>query len=574
MRKVLSESAEKTLHKFGEKGLLIYISIIIGFAGSIAAVVLHYSVHTVFHKLEHYMQSWWGFIVPGAGAALAVIFLKYMVKDRGGHGIPSILYSVTRKGGILRKWDMLSRMVASFLTVASGGSAGLEGPIVFTGSAVGSNISTFFKLTEKHRIILIGAGTAAAISAIFNAPLTGMVFALEVILSEWTVLTIIPVAIASITATQISRLILGEAPAFKTFFEGMGPADLLLTIGLGIITGLISVLFARTLERGETVFEKLLKNPWVRALTGGILVGLIFKLAPQTLGEGHNVVQQMISGDLITKEPILILLMILGMKFIGSVFTLSSGGSGGIFAPSLFLGSTTGLCFGKLLNQFFPGTFAGAQVFALTGMAGVIAGVLQAPLTGIFLITEISNGYGLILPLILVSIVSMLVSSIFENGSIYTKQLIKDNNLIRTGSDNRILAELELSDLLEKDCITVTEDTVLKEFIENIKQSKRNQFIVVAEDSEEYLGIIFLHEVRHILFETELYGMVTVGEMMKTDIEVITNGSPLNVIVDAFEKSSSFTLPVIDAESGKYLGLVSKATLFTKYRQELIVQTL
>ncbi len=574
MRKALSESAEITLHKFGEKGLLIYISIIIGVAGSIAAVVLNLSVHTVFHKLEHFMNSWWGFIVPGAGAALAVIFLKYIVRDKSGHGIPAILYSITRKGGILRKWDMLSKMVASFLTVASGGSAGLEGPIVFTGSAVGSNISTFFKLTEKHRVILIGAGTAAAISAIFNAPLTGMVFALEVILSEWTVLTIIPVSIASITATQLSRLIMGDAPAFKTFFEGMGPFDLLLTVVLGIITGLISVLFSRTLEKGENIFEKLLKNPWVRALAGGIFVGLIFKLAPQTLGEGHNVIQQMISGEAITREPILILLLILGMKFLGSVFTLSSGGSGGIFAPSLFLGSTAGLCFGKLLNQFFPGTFAGAQVFALTGMAGVIAGVLQAPLTGIFLITEISNGYGLILPLILVSIISMLVSSVFENGSIYTKQLIRENNLIRTGSDNRILAELELSDLLEKDCVTVPEDTVLKDFIETIKASRRNQFIVITEDTEEYLGIIFLHEVRHILFETELYNMVTVGEMMRTDIEAISNGSPLNDIVETFENSSSFTLPVIDSETGKYLGLVSKATLFTKYRQELIVQTL
>jgi CIC family chloride channel protein len=574
MRRLLSKSAEIILHKFGENGLLIYISILIGTAGGIVAVSLDFSVHLIFHKLFSYFNTFWGFIIPGLGAALSIIFLKYFVKDDQGHGIPGVLFSITRKGGIMRKRDMFSRFISALLTVAAGGSAGLEGPIVFTGSAMGSNLSTLFKLTEKHRIILIGSGTAAGISAIFNAPLTGIVFALEVMLSEWSVKTIIPTSIAAVTATQISRVLLGNTITFKVIFEGMNSVDLLLIILLGIITGFISVLFSRGLEMGESLFKKISSNQIIRALSGGILVGLIFKLTPETLGEGHDYIQQMISGDQSLHKGIFLLCTILILKYFGTIFTLSSGGSGGIFTPSLFLGASAGIIYGNILNLFSLKTLASPHTYSLVGMAGVIAGVLQAPLTGIFLISEVTNGYNLILPLILVSIVSMIISSIFQDGSIYTKQLIKTRNLIRTGSDNRILAELDLQELLETDCTTVTENLILKDLIEEIKKSSRNQFIVISADSKKYLGIIYIHQIRHILFEHQLYNMITVSELMRTDIPIIKKDSSLNQIIPLFEQERYFTLPCIDPDNGQYLGLISKATLFSKYRQELIVQTL
>jgi len=575
MRKTLSYIAEFILHTFGDKGLLIFTSLFVGVFASLFAVALSTAVHQVFHYISPIISGeWYGFLIPGIGAALSIFFLRHVVKDFLGHGIPDVLFSITRKGGILRIWDMFSRMISSFLTVSFGGSAGLEGPIVFTGSAIGSNISTYFHLPEKHRIILVGAGAAAGIGAIFNAPLTGMVFALEILLSEWTPRTIIPVGIATIVSTSLSRLLLGNTIAFSSLFTSMESLDLLFVVLLGVITGIVAMLFSKGLEFGEKFFKKVFfKNEILSALFGGIIVGLFFLISPKSLGEGHNVVNQIINGEI--HPGISAILLLLVMKYLSSISTLSSGGSGGIFAPSLFLGAATGLTFGRILKELFPSTLISApETYALIGMSGAVAGILQAPITGIFLILEITSGYELTLPLMLVSIISMMTSNIFEKGSIYTKHLIKNNDLLRTGSDGRILAEIDHDDILETNCEVVEDDLTLRGFIEVIKQSKRNQFIVTDRKNKEYLGIIFLHEIRETVFEISLYDMLTVTDLMNPDIDIIYRNESLEKTMTRFENSSSFTLPVIDPETKQYLGLISKASLFTKYRQELLVQTI
>ncbi|MBN1971526.1 MAG: chloride channel protein [Candidatus Delongbacteria bacterium] len=572
MKRIVSYTAESILHRFGEKGLLVTISVIIGLICAILAVLLKESVHYGYEFVKELLDMPMGFLIPGIGALLSVIFLRYFVKDFMGHGIPDVLLSIVKKGGLLKGWDTFSRMVSSFFTVSAGGSAGLEGPIVFTGSAVGSNIATFFNLRENHRIILIGAGTAAAISAIFNAPLTGMVFALEVMLSEWTARTIIPTAIASIVATESSRLMVGNFIAFESPFASMHTTDLIAASVLGVITGLISVAFIRGLDVGEHFFQRFFKNPLLRAFIGGTIVGLLFLIVPKSLGDGHSVVKEIISG--FSEEGIWVVLLLVIFKFFASISTLSSGGSGGIFAPGLFLGASVGLFFGRLINSLPPFLrFSSPESYALVGMAGLIAGILQAPLTGMFLVLEITNGYNFILPLILVSVISMIVSNIFEDGSIYTRHLIEENILERTGSDGRILSELDISEILETDCQVVDESTMLRDFIDVIKGSKRNQFIVTEQRTGKYIGIIFIHEVRQILFETDLYNIITVTELIKTGITPVKTGSSLKEIIDQFEQSNAFTLPVVDKESERYIGLISKATLFTKYRQELLVQS-
>lgn len=572
MRKYLSSTAEFILHRFGESGLLLFMALVIGLAGGIFATVLKTAVHTTFKHIFPYFDKPWGFLIPGIGALLSVLFLRYLIKDKAGHGIPDVIHSITAKGGKMRVWDAISRMISSFLTVSAGGSAGLEGPIAFTGSGLGSNISTYFKLNDKLRTILIGAGASAGIGAMFNAPLAGMVFSLEILLEEWSSRTIIPTAIATIVSTKISRILMGDEVTFQAAFSGMQARDLVACFVLGICTGLVAVAFSRGMEKSEKLFKRSISNPLLRALLGGSLVGLMFMLSPKSLGEGYGVIQQMISGRL--EFGIIFVLTLLGVKILVSIITLSSGGSGGIFAPSLFIGAATGLAFGRILHYWLPGLhFSSPEAFALVGMSGMIAGILQAPLTGMFLVQEITSGYDLILPLMLVSVVSMITNNIFEDGSIYTKHLKKNKKMSRTGSDGRILFELNLDEILETDCAIVPDNMLLKDFIEVFKQSNRNQYIVINGKTEKFAGVIYFQEIKEFLFETAMYGVVTTADMMKTDMEIVIYGEKLNLTIEKFEKSAAYTLPVIDPVSGKYLGLISKANLFTRYRQELIVQT-
>lgn len=572
MRKFLSRTAEYILQHFGESGLLLSMAIVIGFAGGIFATVLKTAVHTTYHYIVPYFNHFWGFMIPGVGALLSVLFLQYLIKDKAGHGIPTVIHSITSKGGKMRKWDALSRMFSSFLTISTGGSAGLEGPIAFTGSALGSNISTFFKLNDKLRTILIGAGAAAGIGSMFNAPLAGMVFSLEILLEEWSARTIIPTAIATIVSTKFSRILMGDEVTFQADFPGMQARDLAVCFLLGITTGLVAVAFTRGMERSEKIFKKTIEKPLIRAFAGGSLVGIMFLLSPKSLGEGYGVIQQMISGKI--EIGVLFILTLLAVKLLASIVTLSSGGSGGIFAPSLFLGAATGLAFGRILNYLFPSLhFSSPEAFALVGMSGLIAGILQAPLTGMFLVQEITSGYGLILPLMLVSVVSMITHSLFEEGSIYTKHLKKHKKMSRTGSDGRILFELNLDEILETDCAIVPDNMLLKDFIEVFKKSNRNQYIVIDNKTEKFAGVIYFMEIKEFLFESGMYGVVTTADMMKTDMEIVSYGEKLNVTIEKFEKTNAYILPVVDPSTGKYLGIISKANLFTRYRQELIVQT-
>ncbi|MDH5752365.1 MAG: chloride channel protein, partial [Deltaproteobacteria bacterium] len=379
------------------------LAVLVGLASGLSAVVLSLSVHWIISLFQSMQGNWWLILFPALGAGLSALFLNYILKDKSGHGVPELIRSVSFGGGHV-PFDMIySRLISSFLTVGSGGSAGLEGPIAVSGGAIGSSLGRLFRFNERRRTLLLGYGVAGAVAAIFNAPLTGTVFALEVILGEWTALSILPTIIAAVSATQFSRLVLGNQVAFSHHVVSFGTLDLLAVVVLGVCTGILGVLFQNGLRTVEKVSHKAVKSVWVRAALGGLLVGLAGFFMPSILHDGYLAIQGFLSG-----LPGASLLWVGGfilLKYLASCITLGSGGSGGVFAPSLVLGSGVGYGFGVSLKTLFPlAAWSLPSAFSLVGMAGMVAGLMHAPLTGMFLVLEITGGYEMVLPLMLVSV--------------------------------------------------------------------------------------------------------------------------------------------------------------------------
>ncbi|HBN26861.1 MAG TPA: chloride channel protein [Desulfobacteraceae bacterium] len=571
--KILSPLQSPTKLNFfhsDDRMLLIFIGSIIGMCSGIAAVALNHFLHIAFEFFYPIRHHWWAFIFPALGALISALFLEKIVKEGAGHGVPEVIYSVSRRGGILRFRSSFSRLVSSFLTIGSGGSAGPEAPVVISGAAIGSNIANFFSMNDRQRITLLACGSAGAISSIFNAPIAGMVFTIEVILGGWRSANIAPIAIAAVAGTEISRFLQGDQIAFPHQLFDVRFPDVMACIGLSLFTVLASVLFTKFLRTTGNLSKKIKTPLIVRAAIGGCAVGIIGYFFPVVLGEGYHSIREMITSTFTCGLPIL--LLVLMAKMFATSLTLGFGGSGGIFAPCLVLGSLTGLIFYKIISILLPSvTWVNEGYFALIGMAGLISGVMQAPLTGIFLIVEITGGYEVILPLILISTISSTLCNYLEPASFYLKDLKEKNLLLHPGTDAGILSVLTVHEVIEKDCTTVKQSMMLRDFIKIISQSRRNYFPVENEKNGKFTGIIHLDDIRPFIFNPSMYDAVVLEQITTTGIKTASPDDNLINILKIMDKERLFSMPVVT--NGIFIGMISKATILDQYRKELMVQT-
>lgn len=550
--------------------LLILCGAIVGICSGLAAIALNRSLLAMLEWLHSYRGYAWSFLLPAAGAALSSLFLNKVVREGAGHGVPEVIYSVSRYGGLLRFRSSFSRLISSCLTIGSGGSAGPEAPVVMSGAAIGSNIARYFFMNDRQRIVLVGCGAAGAIGSIFNAPIAGAIFSMEVILGEWAAISLIPIAISAVAGTEISRLLQGNQIAFSHHTFQVDLMDIVAAIGLAVVTAAASVLLTRAIRRAHHISDRIPMQPWFRAACGGAIVGLIGLYLPVVLGEGYHAIREMIEGGF--EHGLVIVAVAVLAKILATSLTLGSGGSGGIFAPCLVIGSFAGLTYHRTLALLWPDAgWVGEGCFALLGMAGMVSGILQAPLTGIFLIVEITGGYEVILPLIVVSALSTTLCRTVEPASFYLRELVEKGQLLRPGTDARVLADLSVQELLETDCIAVSPDMLLRDFVEVIKRSKRNLFPVENSENGQFLGMINLADIRPFLFDPVIYDTVLVGQIMDREVDMVRPDEEVSDVLERMDAKGLFSMPVV--VDNRFIGLISKATLLDQYRKELMVQT-
>jgi len=558
------------IFRFDDRLLLILMAGIVGNFSGLASVALNRSLVMMSEWLHHFRHYWWVFVLPAVGAALSSLFLEKVVNEGAGHGVPEVIYSVSRYGGLLRFRSSFSRLISSCLTIGSGGSAGPEAPVVISGAAIGSNIAKYFSLNDRQRVTLVGCGAAGAISSIFNAPIAGMVFAVEVIVGEWKSVNIVPIAIASVAGTEISRLLQGNQIPFSHHLFNIDLLNIFACLGLAVLSAAATILLTRMLRSMHTVSHKVSAPIWMRAAIGGCAVGVIGLFLPVVLGEGYHTVKILIEGEY--GQVLAVVALASFAKIAATALTLGWGGSGGIFAPCLVIGSLIGVTYHHLLALFWPSlSWVNEGYYALLGMAGLISGMLQAPLTGVFLIIEITGGWEVILPLIMVSAVTTTLCHYFEPASYYLKDLVEHGHLLRPGTDARVLSDLNVTELIEKDCVVVRQSMLLRDFIEIIKKSHRNYFPVEDDQNGNFLGMIHLDDIRPYLFDPVMYDAVFLGQIMNTQVDVVHPDDDLLDVVRKMDMKGLFSMPVVI--NNRFIGLISKATILDQYRKELMVQT-
>ncbi len=557
--------------RFDDRLMLIIFGALVGSCSGLAALALHHGLTALSGLIRGYRPFWWSFVLPGVGAALSALFVDKLFREgNAGHGVPEVVYSVSRFGGLMRFRSSFSPLISSCLTIGSGGSAGPEAPVVMSGAAIGSNIAQLFSFNERQRITLVGCGTAGAIAAIFNAPIAGLVFTIEVIVGEWSAMNIIPIAVAAVSGAQVCRLLQGNQIAFTRLQFATDITDTLSALGLAVITAAASILLTRSLRISHRLSLYAPAPVWLRAAMGGCMVGGIGWFLPQVLGQGYHSIQTVVQGGF-SHGLLLVSLVVLG-KILATAITLGWGGFGGIFAPSLVIGSFSGLMFYRFIAWAWPGiAWADEGCFALLGMAGMISGILQAPLTGIFLIVEITGGYEVILPLILVSVISTTLCHVFEPASYYMKDLVEKGHFLRPRTDARVLADLRVAELVETDCLPVTKEMNLGDFIKIMQKSRRNFFPVEDAATGAFLGMVRLDDIREYLFDPLLYETVFIEQIMDSRVETVGLEDDVSGILSRMDAGHLFSMPVV--ADGRFVGMISKATLLDKYRYELMVQT-
>ena len=563
----------------------VYIlSFIIGIISGAAAVVLkntiYYTNEFLLHRLDIENINLLYLACPLIGIALTVFFVRFLIKDNIGHGISRILYAISKKNSIIKSHNNYSSFIAGTLTVGLGGSVGLEAPIVLTGSSVGSNLARLLRMNYKTTTILIGCGAAGAIAGIFKAPIAAVVFSLEVLMLDLTMWSIIPLLISAVTGATVSYFLLGKGFLFSfQLTEPFVLRNIPWFIFLGIFCGLVSFYFTRININIESLFEKL-KSPFAKIATGGIILGILILVMPPLYGEGYETLSALLRGNAqeITngsmfyayRDYFWVLIGFLGLivvfKVIAMSVTTGSGGVGGIFAPALFTGGITGYFVARLINNF---SFINVSErnFALVGMAGLMAGVMHAPLTAIFLIAEITGGYGLFIPLIITSTIAYITVIYFEPHSIYTSRLAKRGELITHHKDKAILTLLEMGKVIENDFQKISPDDRLNDLVETIAKSKRNLFPVIKGDNM-LVGIVMLDNIRHIIFNVDMYSTTFVRDVMILPPAYVSPDEPMEEVMKKFEENEVWNLPVID--NGKYIGFISKSKLFSVYRKWLV----
>lgn len=561
---------------------MLFLSFFVGVCGATVAIVvknlLYYTNYLLSTAFPEAQVNYYYLAFPLVGIILTVIFVKFAVKDNINHGVSIVLNAISNYNGKLRPHNIYSSMVAGSITVGFGGSVGLEAPIVLTGSAVGSNLARLFNLQPKQTILLLACGSSAAMAAIFKAPVASIVFAIEVLMIDLTASTAVPLLISAATGTILSLLFLGEDVMLtNTPVTPFRLRNVWIYIVLGMTAGLVSVYFVRASRLVDRIFSKL-KRQWLRLLIGSVLLGGLIFIFPVFYGEGYESIGMLTRGDtvgLFKNSPLfsfmesdyeiffLFLTGIVLIKVIATAITTASGGVGGVFAPSLFVGAFLGFLLSQMLNHYF-GLSLSVTNCVLAGMAGLLAGVMHAPLTGIFLIAELTAGYGLLIPLMVTSPIAYITSRIFEKHSVYTRTLAERGRLKTHNKDKFAVRKIDFMSLLDKNVSTVPLSATLGQFVDVIAESKRNIFVVL-DDNKKFVGLLLMDDHRDVIFKPQLYDSYYVRDLLYVPDVVVFDTDTAEQMVSKFQQTKNFNLPVITRD-GNYLGFLSRARVLDVYK--------
>ncbi len=568
-----------------DRELVLVLAFAIGFLASLAAYILHIIIGQIEELVTsgfHVMTiNWLYLLYPVIGIWLTSLFVKYIVRDNISHGITRVLYAISTKQSRLKAHNTWSSIVASAITIGFGGSVGAEAPIVLTGSAIGSNLGRIFHLDNRTLMLLVGCGATAAVSGIFKAPIAGLVFTLEVLMVDLTMASLLPILISSVTATCFSYFFTGGSPMYHFQMDYLWSLERVPpTILLGIACGFISLYFMRLMSWCENGYGKLSKYPYLKLLVGGLVLSSLIFLFPSLYGEGYNSLglfiegkteadwMQVMSGSMFAGQTNLLVLYV-GFVMLTKVFATSAtngaGGCGGTFAPALFIGGFGGFFFARLWNIQQLGVYVPEKNFTLYGMAAVMAAVMHAPLTGIFLIAELTGGYQLFIPLIIVTICSYLTINIFEHHSIYAVRLAKQGKLLTHHTDKSILTLMTMDKIIDRDFTSVAPGMEMGQLVHALSSS-RNDYIPVLNESGCLMGEIDINKLRHIIFRTELYHRFHVSQLMTAPAATLGVNDPMEDVMKTFDSTGVQYLPVVDLD-GHLVGYISRIRLYSMYRQ-------
>lgn len=568
-----------------DRQFTLLLSFFVGFFAAVAAFVLHWIIHQIQLLLTERFSittyNWLYLVYPVIGIYLTSLFVRYIVKDNISHGITRILYAISSKRSHLKGHNCWSSVIASSITIGFGGSVGAEAPIVLTGSAIGSNLGKLFNMNNRTLMLLVGCGAAAAIAGVFKAPIAGLVFTLEVLMIDLTMASLLPILISSVTAVCFSYIFTGSSSLFQfTLNEPWIIERVPASILLGVFCGIVSLYFIRAMTACEGVFGRLKRYPYARLVLGGLMLSTLIVIFPSLYGEGYSSINILLNGhteadwSMILNNSLFyghedLLILYIGMVLLTKVFATSAtnggGGCGGTFAPSLFIGAFGGFLFARIWNMEQIGVYIPEKNFALLGMAGVMAGVMHAPLTGIFLIAEITGGYQLFIPLMIVSICSYLTIIIFEPHSIYGMRLAREGKLITHHTDHAVLTLMSLESVIGREYVAVRPDMTLGKLVHALSRS-RSTLLPVLDDAGGLLGEIDITKIRHIVFRTELYSHFTVSQLMSRPPEELGVNDSVDEVMRKFEKTDAVMLPVVDIEK-HLIGYIARTHLYAQYRK-------
>ena len=572
------------LMKLSEREVMMILSLFVGIACGLAAVLLKSCIEFIHHGLTSWFDSEvynaLYLIYPGIGMILAMLFVRYVVKDNIGHGVTKVLVAVSKNESKIKPHNMWTSILASSVTIGFGGSVGAEAPIVYTGAAIGSNVARYMGLSYKNMTILLGCGAAGAVAGIFNAPLAGVLFTLEILLFNISMTSILPLLLSTISATVVSYIFLGYKPPFECALSPFAMGNIPFYLILGLFCAACSVYFTRmTLFLEDKI--KSIEKPFVRWGISAICLGILIFLFPPLFGEGYDYLQELLNGGTIDLQgqtvldffltkawlvPVFFLLVLL-LKVFSMSFTNAGGGVGGTFGPTLFIGAIAGFVVSRTINLIGGPAMVPEQNFVLVGMAGLMAGVMQAPMTAIFLIADMTGGYELLIPLIITSTVSYGVARSIEPYSIYTKRIAKKGELLTHDSDQAVLTLLKTDELIESDFNTVKIDATLGELVEVVAASKRNIFPVI-DSRKHFQGYVSLEDIRREMFKTDQYDTLHLYNFMKSAPAYVYVDEKMDSVMMKFEKTGAWNLPVVERDR-TYVGFVSKSKIFSAYREQL-----
>ena len=572
--------------RFTEQQFTLLLAFLVGVGTALAGLTLKFLIHQIEHILTHQFRAdesnWLYLVFPVVGIWLTMLFVRYVVRDDIGHGITKILFAISRKRSTIKAHNTWSSVLSSAITIGFGGSVGAEAPIVLTGSAIGSNLGRLFRLNPRTMMLLVGCGAAGAVAGIFKAPIAGLVFTIEVLMIDLTMSSLLPLLVSCVTATAITFAISGMGTLFQfnmvdEFEVSRTPAYIL----LGIACGLVALYFTRTMLRLEKFFSRF-RNRYTKLLLGGGLLSVLIFLMPSLYGEGYSLINVLLDTEATPEQLqgvmnrslfygqdnllLVYLALLIVFKVFASTATNSGGGCGGIFAPSLFLGCVSGFFFASIWNQYdLFGMHIPLNNFALLGMCGLMSGVMHAPLTGIFLIAELTGGYSLFMPLIMVSVCAYLTIIVFEPHSVYSQRLARRGELLTHNQDRAILTLMSMDSVIERYDHILHPDMTLGDVVIQISSTRYNVY-PVCDRQNMLIGVLYVDDIRHIMFRTELYQQFNVAGLMKKPPARLDVDDSMDIIVQQLDRTSAWTLPVVDHE-GHFVGFIRKSRVSTVYRQ-------